>query len=63
MPLMLPELRLLLLSVLGMVTMYDWSPDRSHLHIDRGCLAGASDEVDGAADGPAFPNASAVGLM
>lgn len=43
---------MLLLSVLGMVTMYDWSPDRNHLHIDRRCFAGASDEVNGAGHGP-----------
>lgn len=46
-------LLLLLWSVLGMVTMYDWSPDRNHLHVDRRGFAGASDEVNGAAHGPA----------
>uniref|UniRef100_A0A182TX91 Secreted protein n=1 Tax=Anopheles melas TaxID=34690 RepID=A0A182TX91_9DIPT len=31
-------LLLLMLSVVDMVTMYDWSPVRNHLHIDRGFL-------------------------
>lgn len=52
-PLLLLQPMMMLLSVVGMVTMYDWSPDRSHLHVDRGCVAGASDEVNGAAYGSA----------
>lgn len=49
---MMMLLMMLLVSVLGMVTMYDWSPDRNHLHIDRRGFAGASDEVNDAAHGP-----------